>query len=160
MFSQPDLLAGQVRWVWPKYAGFQLSLNEGALFGMGQGGVWVFAALSITAAIGIPAYLFLFGGARDLLLTIVLAAVSGGVLGNLYDRLGLPGLDWGILRADRAGEPVYAVRDFVLVTRHWPPRNLWDVWPNFNVADALLVCGALSVVALGWRGARCGEPPT
>jgi signal peptidase II len=86
--------------------------------------------------------------------------VAGGVLGNLYDRLGLPGLDWGILRADRKGEPVYAVRDFVLVARHWPPRNRWDVWPNFNVADSLLVCGALSVAALGSRAARRGEPPS
>jgi signal peptidase II len=160
MFSQPDLLAGKVRWVWPNYVGFQLSLNEGALFGLGQGGVWLFAAFSIAAAIGIPAYLFFFGGARDLLLTIVLAAVTGGVLGNLYDRLGLPGLDWGVLRADRTGEPVYAVRDFVLVARHWPPRNRWDVWPNFNVADALLVGGAFSVAVLSWRCARCGEPPT
>ena len=54
MFRQPDLLAGDVKWLWQGHVGFQLSLNEGALFGMGQGGVWVFAACSIAAAIAIP----------------------------------------------------------------------------------------------------------
>src|SRR5687768_7436117 len=90
MFSQADLLAGGVKWVWQGHAGFQLSLNEGALFGLGQGGVWVFAACSIAAAVAIPVWLFRFGGARDRALTLILAAVMGGVLGNLYDRVGLP----------------------------------------------------------------------
>jgi signal peptidase II len=157
MFSQPDLLAGGVRWIWPDHAGFQLSLNEGALFGMGQGGVWLFAACSIAAAVAIPVWLFAFGGARDLPLTVTLAAILGGVLGNLYDRVGLPGLDWGTMRPDRAGEPVYAVRDFVLLARQWPPRQRWDVWPNFNVADALLVCGAIAVAFQTWRRAPTAD---
>lgn len=151
MFRQPDLLAGGVRWVWQDHAGFQLSLNEGALFGMGQGGVWLFAACSIAAAIAIPVWLFAFGGARDLPLTLTLAAILGGVLGNLYDRVGLSGLDWGIMQPDRAGQPVYAVRDFVLLSWQWPPRERWHVWPNFNVADALLVCGAIAVALQTWR---------
>jgi signal peptidase II len=151
MFSQADLVGGDVRWVWPGHAGFQLSLNEGALFGMGQGGVWLFAVCSIAAAIAIPVWLFAFGGGRDVLLTVTLAAIMGGVLGNLYDRVGLPGLDWGIMRPDRAGEPVYAVRDFVLLARQWPPRQRWDVWPNFNVADALLVGGAIAIALQSWR---------
>lgn len=157
MFSQPDLLAGGVRWVWPDHAGFQLSLNEGALFGMGQGGVWLFAACSIAAAVAIPVWLFVFGGARDLLLTVTLAAIMAGVLGNLYDRVGLPGLDWGIIRPDRAGEHVYAVRDFVLLSWQWPPQQRWHVWPNFNIADALLVCGAIAVALQTWRRAPTAE---
>lgn len=153
MFRQPDLLAGNVRWIWPNHAGFQLSLNEGALFGMGQGGVWLFAACSVAAAVAIPVWLFLFGGARDRALTIVLAAILGGALGNLYDRLGFPGLDWGTLpshlnQADHPPGAVHAVRDFILLTRRWPPRDRWDVWPNFNIADSLLVCGAASIVLL------------
>jgi signal peptidase II len=150
MFSRPDLLAGGVRWVWPGHAGFQLSLNEGALFGMGQGGVWVFAACALTAAIAIPVWLFVFGGARDAALTAVLGCILGGVLGNLYDRVGLPGLQWSDFMPNRAG-PVYAVRDFILLARRWPPESRWDVWPNFNIADALLVCGAIALVLLSLR---------
>src|SRR4051812_28743231 len=161
MFSQPQLLAGQVLWFWPGHAGFQLSLNEGALFGMGQGNVWLFAAFSIAAAVGIPLWLFVWGGARDRALTIVLGCILGGVLGNLYDRLGLPGLDWSTVPAhlnreasegsqDRAGR-VHAVRDYILCVRHWPPRDRWDVWPNFNLADSLLVCGAASLLLLSMR---------
>lgn len=158
MFSQKDLLAGGVRWVWPDHAGFQLSLNEGALFGMGQGGVWLFATCSIVASIAIPMWLFVYGGARDAVLTVILAAILGGVLGNLYDRVGLPGLKWGTLPAQfntRQHEPgpVHAVRDFILITRQWPPRGRWDVWPNFNIADALLVCGATAIVLQSLRRA-------
>src|SRR5688500_20301395 len=72
MFSQPELLAGKTWWLWPGHAGFQLSLNQGALFGMGQGNVWLFALCSLAAAVAVPTWLIVFGGARDLALTIVL----------------------------------------------------------------------------------------
>ena len=42
----------------------------------------------------IPIWLFVFGAARDKWLNLALACVMGGVLGNLYDRLGLSGEDW------------------------------------------------------------------
>jgi signal peptidase II len=163
MFSQPDLLAGRVRWLWPNHAGFQLSLNEGALFGMGQGGVWIFAACSIAAAVAIPTWLFAFGGARDLVLTVVLGVISGGVLGNLYDRVGMPGLDWGSLPIhlnpqQHSPGPVHAVRDFVLLSRRWPPQGRADVWPNFNLADSLLVCGAIAIIFASLRRAPPGAP--
>lgn len=157
MFSHPELLAGEVMWIWPGHAGFQLSLNEGALFGMGQGKVWFFAACSMAAAIAIPVWLFVLGGARDRTLTIVLGCILGGVLGNLYDRVGLSGLDWGMMSAAREGEPVYAVRDFILLAWRWSPD--WRervVWPNFNVADSLLVCGALALVLLSMRNSPEG----
>ena len=83
--------AGPPWWLWNGVFGFQTSLNEGALFGMGQG-LWpLFAALSVGAAVGIVVWLFPAGAARDWLLTIALALVTAGILGNLYDRLGLPG---------------------------------------------------------------------
>lgn len=160
MFRQPELRAGNVWWLWPGHAGFQLSLNEGALFGLGQGGVWAFAACSLAAAVAIPAWLFLGRGAVDVRLTAILGTIMGGVLGNLYDRVGLPGLDWGDFRPDRAGEHVYAVRDFVLLAWHWDDD--WQkrvVWPNFNVADALLVCGAMSIVFLSLRRAQSETEP-
>ena len=150
MFSQPDLRAHAVRWVWEGHAGFQLSLNEGALFGMGQGRVWIFAIFASAAVVAIPCWLFLFGAARDRAVTIALGCILGGVVGNLYDRVGLPGLQWSDWDPNREGT-VHAVRDFILVVRHWPPRDQFDVWPNFNIADALLVCGAISLFIISWR---------
>ena len=62
--------------------------------------------------------------------------MTAGILGNLYDRLGLPGLVWPRDHGPPAGAPVHAVRDFILVMiGPWP-------WPNFNLADSSLVCGA------------------
>ncbi len=115
------------------------SVNEGALFGLGHGMTWAFAALSMLAAVGIIYWLFLAGGARDLWLTSSLGLVMGGILGNLYDRLGLPGLTWHIATAaHQAGERVYAVRDWM----HFEIRAIGFDWPVFNVADSLLVIGA------------------
>lgn len=138
LFSCPELLplhSGKIWWIWEGHVGFQLSLNEGALFGMGQGLVWLFAALSIVAAVAIPVWLFVFKAAQDRLLCFSLSLVMGGVLGNLYDRLGLH----GITRTARGGgvENVYAVRDWMLLQWNDELR-----WPNFNIADSLLVCGA------------------
>ncbi|MCI0335230.1 MAG: signal peptidase II [Planctomycetes bacterium] len=136
LFSWPELRAGRVYWLWQDHAGFQLSLNEGALFGLGQGKVWLFAALSVAAAIAIPVWLFWFRAARDAWLTFALGCVTGGVLGNLFDRLGLHGEVWPP-SDPRAGETAHAVRDWILVQIN----NQWT-WPNFNIADSLLVTGA------------------
>ncbi len=137
VFRHPALYRGSEWWLWEGHVGIQKSLNEGALFGVGQGKVWFFASLSIAAALAIPIWLFRYRAARDPLLTTALACVFGGILGNLFDRLGFSGLKWDRFDSTRAGETVYAVRDFILLQ--------WDaswVWPNFNIADSLLVFGA------------------
>ncbi len=136
LFSWPELRAGQVHWLWPGHAGFQLSWNEGALFGVGQGSTWLFATLSVLAGVAILVWLFRFHGVLDLWLTAALGCVMGGLLGNLYDRLGLPDHFWPG-RPEGAHQPVYAVRDWILV--QWSDQ--WR-WPNFNFADAFLVIGA------------------
>lgn len=124
-----------VWWIWPNYIGFQTALNHGALFGMGQGMVPVFVVFSLVAVAGI--FYWLWSGAiGDWGLTLTLALILGGILGNLYDRLGLwshPGL---------AGD-TRAVRDWILL--QYGPEY---VWPNFNLADSFLVCGA---ALLAWR---------
>ena len=125
----------------------QTSLNEGALFGFGQGKVFLFAALSVVAAVGIPIWLFYAGAATDWLLCIALACVTAGIFGNLYDRLAMHGLTWHV--PPKVGEPVHAVRDFVLLQLNNKRR-----WPNFNVADSLLVCGAALLL---WHALH---PPT
>ncbi|MGA2620803.1 MAG: signal peptidase II [Thermoguttaceae bacterium] len=141
VFDRLGMPGGPTWWLRPGVLGFQTSLNEGALFGMGQGMVPVFAVLSVGAMAGIVWWLFWAGAARQWLLTAALASITGGVLGNLYDRLGLPGLRWNFPNPlHHAGQPVYAVRDFVLVM-----LGPWQ-WPNFNLADSMLVCGAALLV--------------
>ncbi len=121
-------------WIGDGVFGFQTSLNQGALFGLARGHVVVLAALSILVLPAIIYWLFAARAARDLLLTIALGLVTAGILGNLYDRLGLHGLAWA------NGDPVYAVRDWVLVM-------IGDFhWPNFNLADSMLVCGSILLV--------------
>ena len=128
-------------WVWENVFGFQTSLNQGALFGMGQGWVHVFSLLSVLAAAGIFYWLFFRRAAQDLLLTVALGSITAGIFGNLYDRLGMPGLQWKFANElHQVGDPVYAVRDWILVIIiKWP-------WPTFNVADSMLVCGAALMV--------------
>jgi len=66
---------------------------------------------------------------------------DGGIFGNFYDRLGLPGLVWPEgYPGHQGGMPVHAVRDFILVM-----IGPWE-WPNFNVADSGLVCGACLLI--------------
>lgn len=135
-FRIPELRAGEVFWVWSGHVGVQLSRNWGALFGIGQGLHWLFAALSLGAAVAIPTWLFFFGAARDKWLTFALGCVMAGVLGNLYDRLGLSREQWagpGLQMPDAA----HAVRDWIL----WQASDRWR-WPNFNIADSMLVIGA------------------
>ncbi len=144
----------QTKWIWQGVLGLQTSLNEGALFGLGQGMVRIFAGLSIVAAIVIFFWLFFAGGTRDWLLTIALGFIMAGIFGNLYDRLGLPGLKWNGLSSSHApDELVFAVRDFILVM-----IGPWH-WPNFNFADSFLVCGAILLVwhALHSKHAPCLE---
>jgi signal peptidase II len=90
----------------------------------------MFAALSILAAVGICYWLFALGAASDRRLTIALALIMAGALGNCYDRLVL-------------GQ----VRDFVHL--HIDAIN-FDC-AIFNFADNMLVVGAVALVLLALR---------
>jgi signal peptidase II len=102
---------------------------------MGQGHAALFAILSVLAGAGIFYWLFIHRAAHDLRLTFLLGCIMAGVLGNLHDRLGLwtppPGF---------ADEIRYGVRDWILF--EFQGRT----WPNFNLADSFLVCGAIALV--------------
>ena len=153
MFAWPKLKAGGIHWLAPEYAGFQLSLNEGALFGMGQGAQFWFAALSVVAAAAIPVWLFYYRAAVDWWMTTTLGGVMGGVLGNLYDRANLHGMVWGVdwpAPIERHGNAIYAVRDWILL--QWSDELRW---PNFNIADALLVVGASILFLTRVRATQC-----
>ncbi len=136
-------------WIWTDVAGFETSLNEGALFGMGQGFVPLFATLSVAAAVAIVLWLFVAKAAHDRLLTVALGCITAGIFGNLFDRLGMHGLTWF------AGHPLHAEGDRVYAVRDWIKVMIGDwPWPTFNIADSLLVCGAGMLV---WH-AFFGQP--
>jgi signal peptidase II len=118
-------------WLIEPYVGIETAVNPGALFGMGAGWGSLFAALSILAAIAIFLWLYKFRAIDSWWLVLALACVTGGIFGNLYDRLGL----WN----PPPEMPVWAsgVRDWILF------QYSGYVWPNFNIADSLLVCGAI-----------------
>jgi signal peptidase II len=134
-------------WLIEPRLGIQTSLNTGAVFGLGGGFWWLFATFAVVALVGIATWLFYFRAAMDRWLTVTLGMITGGILGNLYDRLGL----WDTTGLKPAFQ--HAVRDWILF--RWPESGLsfFDPWPNFNIADSLLVTGAIMLVvhALVWR---------
>lgn len=145
----------------PGMLSIETNLNEGALFGMGQGLGMVFAAVSLVAIVGIVAMVAQPATRGDRWLLVALGLITGGIIGNLYDRLGLPGLAWHA-PAPRRGDAVFAVRDWI----HFKLDGIID-WPIFNLADSWLVIGAALLVLLSLRpvpapggahGAADGKP--
>jgi signal peptidase II len=123
--------------------GIETTTNQGALWGHGQGMQFWFAGLSVLAFIAIIYWLFVRRAATSWVLTIALGLISGGIFGNLYDRLGL----WH--GADIAANHAYGVRDWIHFRWTDAPgflQNIFNPWPNFNIADSVLVCGAVLLV--------------
>lgn len=134
-------------WLIKGYVGIETSLNRGALFGMGAGFSSLFAVLSVAAITGIMVWLFAYRASADRLLTVILAMITGGILGNLYDRLGI----WSYNLPAELGEYRYAVRDWILF------RYKQHTWPNFNIADCLLVIGACLMMYQSFRSGAKDE---
>ena len=130
VFQALDTPSGNVYWLWQDVFGFQTSLNTGALFGIGGGQTMILVGLSLIFLAGIICYV-VFWAWRSLFLSAILGMITAGICGNLYDRLGWHGL------IDLEGQPIYAVRDWILCMIGTFP------WPNFNIADSLLVCSVI-----------------
>ena len=108
----------------PGWLHFKVTVNEGAVFGLGQGNQMLFAIVSV-AAIAFLTYLFATSGNRWFY-QFILGMLLAGVLGNLYDRM-----------------VFQYVRDmlYALPGRTWPGSNR-EIFPwIFNVADSLLCVG-------------------
>jgi signal peptidase II len=142
---------GRANWEWRLGDAVRFTLqtnfNAGALWGLGQGWTGMFAAMSGLAVVAILYFLFVAKHARSLWLTVALAFVMAGALGNLYDRLGLHG--WK--GAD--GQTIYAVRDFL----YFRFFEAFD-WAIFNIADSMLVTGAIMLVIHSLRSAPAPRP--
>ena len=124
-----------VHWFVDGIFGIQTSTNPGALFGFGKGYSFVFAIISFVAITGILIWLFVLKQAWSKWLTFALGCVTGGIIGNLYDRLGF---GWNPEYPEQIKDNV---RDWIFFRLEGVP--FFDPWPNFNIADSLLVCGAI-----------------
>ena len=117
----------------PNILELQTSYNPGALWGFMRDtphSSLIFAVLSIIAALGICFWLFWLKAAVDRGLTIALALIMAGALGNCYDRLVLG-----------------KVRDFA----HFHVDAVNFDCAIFNFADNMLVVGAVTLVLLALR---------
>jgi len=117
----------------PRILELHTSQNTGALWGLGAGlpgSSLIFAGLSVIAAVIICYWLFFMGAASSRVLTIALALIMAGAMGNCYDRL------------------VFGhVRDFV----HFHVDAIGFDCAIFNFADNMLVAGALTLVLYAMR---------
>ena len=136
VFDHTPRLEGQSRPYLDKWVKFRLytSFNEGALWGIGQGWTALFATLSVLACIGVLVWLFVFAAAQSRWLTVSLAFIMAGALGNLWDRMAFHGCE------NAKGELIYGVRDFLFFS-----FGGWN-YPIFNLADAFLVTGAIMLI--------------
>jgi signal peptidase II len=123
----------------PRILELHTSHNTGALWGFGSripGSSMIFAGLSVVAAIVICYYLFVLGAASSRVLTVALALIMAGALGNCYDRLAFG-----------------YVRDFV----HFHVDPIRFDCAIFNFADNMLVIGAVTLVIYALRPEK--RPP-
>jgi signal peptidase II len=122
-----DMKAVIPGWLWISHA-----LNPGAAFSLFADSAspehtrWVLVGFSVLVAFAV--FVFLVAKARSFTVTnFALALVLGGAIGNLWDRI-----RYGV------------VTDFLLVQLHF---GHWSYhWPDFNVADSAISCGAVLIL--------------
>lgn len=109
----------------PGFLSFNLAYNTGAAFSMASGKTVFLCSISGVAMVAVLIF-FMVRKDFTVLMTVALGLLTGGIAGNLWDRLFHEG----------------RVRDFIDVyvgSHHWP---------TFNVADALL-CTAVGLLIIG-----------
>jgi signal peptidase II len=125
--------------VWPAVLELEFAYNRGSAFGVipRLDSQWLLLAITAVLIVWVVGAARAPGAGR--LRDVAAGLVVGGALGNLHDR-------W--LRVDARGD--HGVVDFIRVHLPWGAS-----WPNFNVADAALVIGAL-LLAWTLRAAKPG----
>jgi lipoprotein signal peptidase len=114
----------------PGWLHFDVTVNQGAVFGKFEGQRDLFILISI-AAVGVIFYIF--ANTKHRFHQIILGMLLAGVLGNLYDRL-----VFGYVR-----DMIHAVPS-VYIFGH--PAFMWI----FNIADSLLCVGVFLMLAAGF----------
>ena len=110
------------------------SMNPGALWGLGARYGPVLTVLAALAAVGIVVWLCLYLNNEERWLTVALALIAAGAIGNVVDRLRF--------------QAVRDFLDFVLIN-----------WPVFNLADTWLVIGAAMIVLQAFLFKRMPRTP-
>ncbi len=106
---------------------FDLTYNQGGVFGIMQGYKNFFLIVSVIVLLIMVGYYF-YEKTMPGLFRIAMALIIGGAAGNIFDRLisGRPG-----------------VVDFISVGVDGVYR-----WPTFNIADSVIIAGALLLVVV------------
>ncbi|MAJ47000.1 MAG: hypothetical protein CBC35_07010 [Planctomycetes bacterium TMED75] len=111
---------------------FDLVMNHGAVFGIGQQRRSIFIVFTLLAVVVATSIFAFWTSSRSHWVHVGIGLILAGGLGNLYDRIAFG-----------------AVRDFLHMTPKWNLPFSWS-WPNgstelfpwvFNVADMLLLAG-------------------
>jgi len=133
-WAQQDLKVGPRHVLGPVY--LHLVVNPGAAFSFGTGASSVIAAVAVGLVLAVALYSRrLVKSEAPFLLMMALGLLAGGAVSNLADRF---------FRHDHG-----AVVDFI---------QLVSWWPTFNLADAAITVGALTLAVSvvffpGWRPA-------
>ena len=180
------LQPGEARLLVKNLCSLQLSLNPGALFGLGAGFAPIFVGASVLALLFVL-YLFANTSPKRWTMHVALGLVLAGALGNLYDRATQEAYVAhygrsrviGVLEGESekgltisefpartnpqfwAGKPDPAKSGHQPVVRDFIRIEAqiggFSLWPwVFNVADALLVVGVAVLLVNFWRD-RQGE---
>jgi len=132
----------------PGVLALKLTVNRGAVFGLGQGYRWAFVLVSLAVTVGI-AWAFARSAPKDRLLHAAMVLVLAGALGNLYDRLA-----FGVVR-----DMLYLFPGVSLPFGwSWPggSRGLYP-W-IFNLADVYLCTGIGLILLRELRGSTQRQP--
>ncbi len=128
----------------PYVLAMQLTWNQGAVFGLGQGQKWFFVLVSVVA-LAVIGRVFWKSDPKSRWFHFSLAMILSGALGNLYDRI-------------RFG----AVRDMFKIFPDvylpfglkWGP-GVTEIYPwIFNIADMALLFGVGMLIVILWRDDR------
>jgi signal peptidase II len=118
----------------PRLLNLHVTVNPGAVFGIGEGYRWVFIIVSILAIV-LLTYLFAASG-RQRFYQFLLGLLLAGVLGNMYDRI-----MFGYVRDMLYAFPGITYSD---VLGSYAPAAIRsrELFPwIFNIADTLLCVG-------------------
>lgn len=119
----------------------QLSVNQGAAWGMFWGRHTFFLVVSVIAFLAITYFVHTApGGARRG--PVILGLVFAGVFGNFWDRV-----NYGYVRDFLHCHTPDAGSAHDLVMKVFGHTE----WPTFNIADMFICVGAGSLVLLFWR---------